>query len=233
LNALVVGHGRMGRYHAQTLASLGLAVTTEDPVAPADVSRLSGRERRRFDVICIAVPIEALADVAYSVVGHEGWLLVEKPFAATVRDARDLGLALDGQQVAVGYVERFNPQAVRLKQQLAGREATGAVFVRCNDRPTASLGLDLRSHDLDLAYWLDIPSGRCAYVTTADGPTRRREIHVDLADGGFLYADLMDHAERPLRAQWDAFLNGRPGVASVEDAVRVLDRLRPAVPVAV
>jgi hypothetical protein len=206
LNALVVGHGRMGGYHARTLASLGLAVTTEDPVAPADVSRLSGRERRRFDVICIAVPIEALADVAYS---------------------------LDGQQVAVGYVERFNPQAVRLKQQLAGREATGAVFVRCNDRPTASLGLDLRSHDLDLAYWLDIPSGRCAYVTTADGPTRRREIHVDLADGGFLYADLMDHAERPLRAQWDAFLNGRPGVASVEDAVRVLDRLRPAVPVAV
>jgi predicted dehydrogenase len=231
-SALVVGAGRMGRLHARVLTDLGYAVTTEDPVAPADVRYLHPSRRRRFDVVCVAVPIRALAWEAVTLQGHRGRLLVEKPFAATVGEAMIARDVLRRQRVAVGYVERFNPRAVELRDRLHGRTVKGAVFVRCNDRPTPDLDLDLRSHDLDLAYWLGIPWARCAFIATGNGPVKRREIHVDVAGGERITVDLMDHAQQPLRDQWKAFLAGRPGPASVDDAVRVLGRLRPDVALA-
>lgn len=220
MRALVVGTGRMGGFHRRVLRDLGLDVTTVDP-NPAAGADFMTVPSRHFDVICIAAPIDHLSDEAARWVEHEGWLLVEKPFAATLPDAQLLADQFDGQRVAVGYVERFNPQVRRLQEALYAMPVEHVRFRRHNDRTTGDPGLDLTSHDIDLAAFLGL---RCpvTFDTHASGCDHRvREVVVNDA----VTFDLMAHDTSPLHAQWHAFLSGRPGYATPADAVHVLAAL--------
>lgn len=210
----------MGGFHRRVLMDLGLDVTTVDP-SPEAVADYLVVPRASFDVVCIAAPIDCLADEAAGWVGHAGWLLVEKPFASTLTDAQVLADELDGQRVAVGYVERFNPQVRRLQELLYREPVESVVFHRHNPRPSADVGLDLMSHDIDLAAFLGL---RCPveYRSLAGGGLNRvRVVEVN----GEYRVDLMAHDTSPLHAQWHAFLSGRPGYATPADAVHVLAAL--------
>jgi predicted dehydrogenase len=219
VRALVVGAGRMGRFHSKALTDLGYDVTTvdPDPAAGADQVRVT---RRDYDAVCIATPIAHLAETADEWVGFEGRLLIEKPMASDTREARALADAMRGQRVAVGYVERFNPAVRSLRERVTG-QVVGARFTRWNDRPTTDVRLDLVSHDIDLARHLRWDHA-ASFDTRSGCGIRRRTITVLTADGGRAHADLLAHATSPLHAQWHAFLLGRPGVATPEDAVQTL-----------
>lgn len=207
----------MGTFHRRVLTDLGFDVRTVDP-APgvADYQRVP---RGRFDTVCISVPIANLAERAAEWVGHEGWLLVEKPFAETTLRAAVLAELLEGQRVAVGYVERFNPRVGDLRMLLESMEPEHAVFRRWNDRPCRDVRLDLISHDVDLARYLRLECS-CVFDAGGDRPCRRRDVDVD-----GLHVDLLAHDTSPLHAMWRAFLDGQEGPAIPADAVAALRTL--------
>jgi hypothetical protein len=226
MNALVVGHGRMGGFHRKALADLGYDVTTVDPTPGlADHVKVPARS---FDVVCIATPIPHLAECAAEWDGFDGYLLIEKPMATTFALASALEQALRGVDVAVGYVERFNPCVRRLRVELAGRRTRGARFVRWSTRPSSDVALDLMTHDLDLTAHLGVCGGVVEYDPRADAPAMRRYIAVECADGATLRAHLTAHDTSPLHAQWHAFLSGRGDTrpATMEDAAWTLAALQ-------
>lgn len=219
MRGLVIGAGRMGMFHRRALRDLGLDVTTVDP----DVAKGADHLRvphGRFEVVCVATPIKHLAEQAAAWAGHEGWLLVEKPAATSMQDLMGLSVSLEGQYVAVGYVERFNPQVRRLREGLQGApEPSCAVFRRWNDRPSPDVALDLTSHDADLARFL----GLWCPVTFDSRDAQPHRVHTVTIDDDCI--DLMAHDTSPLHAQWHAFLSGRPGAATLRDAGYVLEDL--------
>lgn len=220
MRALVVGHGRMGGFHRQALADLGHHVTTVDPSPAASADHLAV-PRGRFDVVCVACPISDLAEQAHRWVGHDGWLLIEKPMASTAAAARELAGLLDGQRVAVGYVERFNPRVRELRARLEGHRLLRGEFTRWNDRPSVDLGIDLRAHDVDLARHLGVRMAR--YSTRDSAPVRRRRIAITTATAGVVTADLLSHRQSPLHDMWRAFLANGPHLARPADAVATLE----------
>lgn len=223
MKALVVGAGRMGTFHRKVLRDLGHDVTTVDP-APGRADHRTIPTHGNFAVVCVAAPIDALADEAARWAGYGGRLLIEKPMAATRGDGDELAALLEGQRVAVGYVERFNPQVRRLARELAELPPpTYARFVRTSDRPSSDVALDLRAHDVDLARFLNLWCPKW-FQCAADEIEKVRTIEV-LAGDRTVTANLLEHDTSPLHAQWHAFLSGRAGYATPADAVATLRSL--------
>lgn len=220
----------MGAFHRKALQDLGLDVTTVDPV-PGRADYRSIPLRGYFEVVCVAVPIAHLADEAARWVGHEGHLLIEKPMAASSEGATELASLLEGQRVAVGYVERFNPQVRRLRCQLARLPSPAwARFVRWSDRYSPDLALDLRSHDVDLVRHLGIECP-VEFSCAAERVVKQRIILARCA-GQTLRADLLAHNTSPLHAQWHTFLGDDIGCATPADAIATLLTLECAAVVA-
>ena len=231
--ALVVGLGRMGTFHAAVLADLGHDVTTvdPDPGKGADYATVGQAARARvYDVACVAVPIPMLGRTAASVAMaiQPEYLLVEKPFPCSTEEAATWLPVLLGRdmRVGVGYVERFNPSVLALKGPLAhAGGAVSATFTRHNDRPSHDVDVDLRSHDIDLARYLGVPIEACTFDTRAPMDRKQRTLTVQSMAGVEYTADLMAHGGNPLRDMWEAFLEGSPDVATVEDAMHVVRTL--------
>lgn len=224
MRSLVVGYGHMGRFHRRVLTDLGHDVRTLDPnlMAGADWRRLP--TGHHFDVVCIATPIEHLAEQAAWWSGQARYLLIEKPMAATLEQATELQGVLHWQPTAVGYVERFNPRVQQLREQLEGTQPAGGVFHRWNTRPSSNVPLDLTSHDVDLANFLNVPNA--VFDSRAEAQWKTRRILIGARDRRpLLVADLMDHSANPLTAQWQAFLSDGQDVAKPDDAVRVLHQI--------
>jgi predicted dehydrogenase len=174
----VVGCGHLGSIHARLLATRDDVelVAVVDPVAEqcervaaahgchslADPAGLVGR----VDVAVIAAPTGLHAGVALPLLEAGVDLLVEKPLAATVEDARAIAIAArrHGRTVSVGHVERFNPawQAVADR----ARSATFLEVERLAPFTFRSLDVgvvhDLMIHDIDLV--LSLEPGRIERV---------------------------------------------------------------------
>lgn len=221
--ALVVGLGRMGGFHRKILTDLGYLVETldPDPHAGAAWGSLADVDLERFSVVVVATPPPTLSTVAEAVAGPGRKVLVEKPFAPNYEQAVVLDEQLSGEQICVGFVERFNPQVQLLHKLLLPLWAkpTRVRFVRWSDRPTWDLSLDLRLHDLDLARYLGV-AHVAEYDTRAEQNTVRREIEVTLTTGT-LTVDLTRHNASPLHSLWREFLAGGD-YPKPHDALRAL-----------
>ena len=162
----VIGVGSLGQHHARVYAGLagarlvGVADVDEargasvaakhDCRAVADYRALIGEA----DAVSVAVPTLLHHEIAKACLEAGLHVLVEKPLAATVEQARDLvAVAMRrGVTLQVGHIERFNA---------AFRATRGAVkspaLIECRRwAPFTSRGadvdvvLDLMIHDLDL-----------------------------------------------------------------------------------
>ena len=167
----VIGVGHLGRHHARLLAGLpGAALTgvadlqldraqaaagQSGAEAVTDYRRLLGR----VDAVVVAVPTVSHLEVARPFLESGVAVLVEKPMAASVEDARhliDLARA-SGAVLAVGHTERFNPAiAAALPSLLTPR------FIevhRMSGFPERSLDIDVifdvMIHDLDIILAVD------------------------------------------------------------------------------
>ena len=134
LAVAVVGCGHLGTIHARLLAARSDVelVAVVDPsadsrgrVAQAHGCRALAEPRDLVgvaDAAVVAAPTGLHAAVALPLLEAGLDLLVEKPLAATVEEARSIVVAArrHGRVVAVGHVERFNP-AWRLAVEKAGR----------------------------------------------------------------------------------------------------------------
>lgn len=215
--ALVIGLGHMGSLHLKVLRDFGFKVESVDPANPATYKSLE-QAGTQFDVAAIAVPITQLFSTALSVAQWEIPFLVEKPMAPS----RQAALLLAGNQkmksARVGYIERFNPKVLELRDWIEGREVISASFVRHNDRASDDRRIDLLTHDVDLANYLGIPLERCTFDVQSDNSQRLRVITVN----GKAF-NLMAHDTSPLHGLWHGFLTDSPDVATPWDAVAALE----------
>ncbi|MFH0777264.1 MAG: Gfo/Idh/MocA family oxidoreductase [Candidatus Eisenbacteria bacterium] len=163
----VVGVGHLGRQHARVAASLPEAelvgVFDSDSQTAA---RVAGELNARVfdslegllsavDAVTVAVPTTSHFDVASRCLAAGTHVLVEKPLAATLEEARELVRQSEGADAVLqtGHVERFNP----VVQETLGL-ITHPRFIE-GHRLSVFLGrstdvdvvLDLMIHDIDLS----------------------------------------------------------------------------------
>ena len=173
LKVAVIGCGHLGTIHARLLAARTDAelVAVVDPVAEsrqrvaeahgcralAEPQELVGQA----DAVVVAAPTCLHAAVSLPLLSQGLDLLIEKPIAADVGEARQIADAADrhGRIVAVGHVERFNP-AWKMAVERCGRGRILAVeSARLAPFTFRSLDvgvvLDLMIHDIDLVLSLE------------------------------------------------------------------------------
>ncbi len=203
MNIAVIGVGSMGRNHARIYADLPNAQLVGVADAnPATAKTIAERTRtapytdfralldtEKPDAVSIVTPTMEHLTVAKEVIGRGIHLLIEKPIAFRLDEAREIiSLAQGaGVKLMIGHIERFNPAIQALKSRLAAGEL-GRVFqidarrqgpfpARVKD---VGVVIDLAVHDLDMMRYL---TG--ANVTRVYAETERRihSTYEDLLEG--------------------------------------------------
>ncbi len=162
----VIGAGRMGTHHARVLGKhpgfelVGVADTNQWRAQLA-AWRAGGLAYRDFkdllgkvDAVVIAVPTEHHFPVGMAALEAGKHVLIEKPIAGTVGEAKGLLAAAEANkvQLQVGHVERFNPAVLGAIPYI--REPRFITVERLGpyDPRVGAIGvvLDLMIHDLDI-----------------------------------------------------------------------------------
>jgi len=202
LNAGVIGVGNMGRHHARNYYEIPgitlVAVADSDPkVVKGIADKFKVRaytdyhqmlEKEKLDIVSIAVPTGLHRKVALDCIAKGIHILIEKPIAATVAEAKEIVAKArkKGFKFTVGHIERFNPAVLKLKEMIeAGRLGdivTIATF-RLGPTPTrirdANVVIDIAVHDIDIMNWF---FGKLPEKVTARGGNalhRTQEDHVE------------------------------------------------------
>jgi predicted dehydrogenase len=177
LRAAVIGLGSMGANHARVLADMhGVELVAVADPDPARLERaIVGRQARPFedyrtllaevpvDFVSVVVPTKLHREVALHVIDAGAHLLVEKPIAASLGEAREIAEAAigAGRHLAVGHIERFNPAIQELKRRLD--EGQGGRVIQLRARRVGpfphrirDVGVihDLGPHDIDVMRYL-------------------------------------------------------------------------------
>ncbi|HZM00213.1 MAG TPA: Gfo/Idh/MocA family oxidoreductase, partial [Planctomycetota bacterium] len=166
LRVAVVGVGHLGRHHARLMAEVPGAelVAVVDSrleqaravAGPLDVLALASADELPADVaaVSVAVPTSAHHAVACPLLERGMHVLVEKPMAATLEQARGMAaLARDrGLVLQVGHVERFNPalsvvRELGVKPRFIEANRLAPFTYRALD---TSVVMDLMIHDIDI-----------------------------------------------------------------------------------
>ncbi len=166
LKVAVVGVGHLGRHHARILAGLpdvefvGVADTNLDQaraVAASTNSTAFSDYRQlldKVDAVSIAVPTRFHRAVAGEFLERSIPVMVEKPLAASLKEAEELVALADRRNalLQVGHIERFNPafgtlENMAFRPKYIAAERLGVYTFRSTD---IGVVLDLMIHDLDL-----------------------------------------------------------------------------------
>ena len=162
----VIGIGHLGRHHARIAGALEgaelVAVVDIDEQRAAAAATATGAVARtnyrevieQVDAVTIAVPTEQHRDIALPFLERGISVLVEKPMARSLDEARELVAAAraSGATLAVGHTERYNPAVAAVLPLV-----TSPRFIevhRLGAFPDRSLDIDvvfdLMIHDLDI-----------------------------------------------------------------------------------
>lgn len=178
LKVAVIGVGNMGKNHVRTYKKLKGA----DLVAVSDIDTKEGKKVARqnniqffsnyrsiinkipdLDIVSVVVPTKYHAEVASFFLEKGVNTLIEKPMADTIEGAKKIIKAArkSGSKATVGYVERFNPAILKLKQIINERKlgkVTSIVIKRVGVFPPsvsdANVLIDLAIHDVDISNYL-------------------------------------------------------------------------------
>jgi predicted dehydrogenase len=161
----IVGAGIMGSNHARVLRGIPDAQVTvvsdpdaekgqrlADHVGASFESRL-GALPGRVDAVIVATPTETHAEIAAILIEYGLDVLVEKPIAQTVEEAKDLVAVASKHDriLMVGHVERFNPAVLELDRYVDGLIHVDVRRVGSfTPRVSTDVVLDLMIHDVDL-----------------------------------------------------------------------------------
>lgn len=176
MNAAVIGVGNMGQHHARNYFEL----KNVNLVALADLNKTQGQElakrfkcqyyknyedmleKEKIDLVTIAVPTKFHKKVALAAIGKGINVLIEKPIAGNVADAKQIVAAAKEKKVkfTVGHIERFNPAVIKLKE-LMDKGKLGEIVSISNTRigpmppqiKDANVVIDIGVHDIDLINW--------------------------------------------------------------------------------
>jgi len=179
IRVAVVGVGAMGKNHARMYREIAeaelVAVADIHPAQAESVGRLYGvpayydyhelMAREHPEAVTVAVPTQLHYQIVSELLDAGCHVLVEKPVAATVDEAKQLVALAEkcGRVLMVGHIERYNQAVIELKTRLEAGEL-GRVFQiharRLGPFPDrvrdTGVVLDLATHDLDvMQYVLD------------------------------------------------------------------------------
>jgi predicted dehydrogenase len=210
MRAGVVGLGTMGRNHVRVWdeAVEGVElVAVADPDPEARRRATHGRGIRGFadaaemfaaeplDLVSIVVPTSLHMPTTMAALAAGAHVLVEKPIAATRREAERMIIAAAdaGRLLTVGHIERFNPAIRELRARLAAGEL-GRIFeihaTRLGPFPArirdVGVVVDLAPHDLDVMRFL---LGSDPIRLYAETERRIHTEHEDLFVGIMKFAD--------------------------------------------
>ena len=194
LRTAVVGVGHLGRHHARLLqqvpgAELVAIVDTrlEQATAvagPLGVPALSSADQLPADVaaVSVAVPTSAHHAVVCPLLERGLHVLVEKPMAATLDQARAMAALAAGRGLVlqVGHVERFNPalsvaRDLGIKPRFIEANRLAPFTYRALD---TSVVMDLMIHDIDIV--LELAGSPLARVDAVGSHVLGR--HIDIAN---------------------------------------------------
>lgn len=224
----VVGAGIRGRMFARALGQLQdvrvVGVVDPTPAGAAlaaefGAAAYEGHEdllsEHDLTGVVVATPDFAHRDAAVAVARAGIGLLVEKPLATDVGQAREIEAAVDsgGGPATVAFENRWNPRFVAVRQQIT-EGAVGDVLFQCahlNDTrfvPERMLSWAARTtpawflmpHTVDLALWLSGRTPRSVYATGL-----RRELArdgIDTYDGVHALVTFDDGTTLALQSHW-------------------------------
>jgi predicted dehydrogenase len=166
IRVAVVGAGKMGTYHAKLLGKTPdvelvgvcdtnvwkaqLAAWQSNSVAVRDYKDVLGR----VDAVIVAVPTPMHHEVGKAALTAGAHVLIEKPLASTVDEAKEL-LALSQEKqlvLQVGHIERFNPAVLEAVQHVRDPRYITIERLGPYDPRMSHIGvvMDLMIHDLDI-----------------------------------------------------------------------------------
>ena len=165
----VAGVGVMGRNHARVLTDIRDvelthvfdpdAVTAEGVAAAYGASPVTTAEAfvaAGLDAAVVATPNRTHADLTVALLEKGVHVLVEKPIAATVADARRMidAATANNRVLMVGQVERFNPAVDAVKRAIDGDAVISIQITRVGPFPPrmgeVGVVIDLAVHDIDI-----------------------------------------------------------------------------------
>ena len=163
-NIAIVGLGMMGRNHYRTLKNIENA----NIVGLCDVTKNDEYQEQFFtdleqmlveakpDALIIATPTSLHKKAALLCTKHNIHMLIEKPAASSVEDAKEMSQAIKAKNLksCVGHIERYNPVVKALINEIDGHEVLSISITRSGAFPEriADVGIltDLSVHDSDL-----------------------------------------------------------------------------------
>jgi len=197
----VIGVGHLGRHHARLLGGLPgaelVALVDSDAeraaavAEPLGVPVLSSAEQLPDDVaaVSVAVPTSAHQAVVEPLLRRGMHVLVEKPMAATLDQARSMeALARErGLVLHVGHVERFNPALAAFRDLDARPRFIEAHRLAPFNYRTldTSVVMDLMIHDIDIVLSL----ARAPLASVDAVGSRVLGEHVDIASARLTFED--------------------------------------------
>jgi UDP-N-acetylglucosamine 3-dehydrogenase len=192
LKLAVIGAGIMGRNHLRAAQNAGIPIAG---IYDSDITRAQAASHdfgcpvletlNGIEAAIIVVPTAAHFPTALPLLKKGVHCLVEKPYAATEDECRQLieAAAVNRAVLQVGHIERFNPaiQALLARRpsgitQMAARRA-GPASARVTD---VSVVLDLMVHDLDVILALN---PQAVTQVTATGTRDDATAQLAFADG--------------------------------------------------
>jgi UDP-N-acetylglucosamine 3-dehydrogenase len=209
IRTAVIGVGSMGKNHARVYTELpdvqlvGVA-DADGELAGAVGKRLGVKAYQDYqemlaaehpEAVSIAVPTALHMEVAMAAMQAGADILIEKPIAATVDEAKFLieQASVSGRKLMVGHIARFNPAIQVLKQKLEAG-ALGRIFQiicrRVGPFPArirdVGVVVDLAPHDLDIMRYL---TGLEPLRVYAETEQRIHTQHEDLMSGLLRFPD--------------------------------------------
>lgn len=177
LNAAVIGVGNMGKHHARNYSEIAqtklVAVADSDPKVGEEIAKKFDvkyyqdykemLQKEELDLITIAVPTKLHKKVALDCIGKGINIIIEKPIAATVAEAKEIIQKAKAKNIkfTVGHIERFNPAVIKLKEMItAGKlgDIVSITSMRLGPMPNqikdANVVVDIGVHDIDIMNWL-------------------------------------------------------------------------------
>ncbi len=201
LRAAVIGIGNMGMNHVRTFSKINnttlVAVSDTDTARKKFLSSSGPNFYQDFfemitaerpDLVSICVPTSLHYKVAQICLEEKIHVLLEKPIASSVGEARKLlkTAAKNNVKLLIGHTERYNPAVVKAKELIQSGELGKICAIairRVGGFPPqikdANIAVDLAIHDIDIANYLldDLPKELC--INKQKFHTKTREDSVE------------------------------------------------------
>ena len=196
IKVAVIGVGTMGKHHARIYAGLpdvelvGIAdvkdVVHEIAERYNTEAFLDYKEllKRDLDAVSIVVPTFLHEKVALDTAEAGVNMIIEKPIADTIENARKIIKSADENDVKlmVGHIERFNPIIPVIQKSIGNSESISIGITRVGPFPPrirdVGVVIDLATHDIDLIRYLTKSEFEKIYSLTSKTSSKNENIAI-------------------------------------------------------